>query len=155
MMTYFIQKLSLKELRNYKRKFFFVSATKINENTTNMLKWLFFAINLHFVISSQIFTYGKLNLPLTSSICFVCLPLEMQKRLKQTEEYDAIYKPLKVAAAKTLFSSVYFIGTTCDVTLRFFLTAMLLLSLKPVFWKKLCVISTIAIWLIPKFQNKA
>ena len=43
----------------------------------------------HFVTSSQISTYRKLNLPLTSSIYFVFFPLEMQKRLKQTQVYHA------------------------------------------------------------------
>ena len=146
-------------------KVIFVSATKTGENTTNIWKLLFFTINLHFVTSNQISTYRKLNLPLTSSIYFVFLPLEMQKRLEQTKVYHAFsyfvwkettHKPLKVAAAKTLFSSVYVIGTTCfdecflfyvitgiqyfsrkiNVTLRFFLSAMLLLSLRPVFWKR-------------------
>ena len=139
--------------------------TKIGENTTNILKLLLFTINLHFVTSNQISAYRKLNFPLTSSICFVFLPLEMQKRLKQTKVYhpfsyfvwkETTYTTLKVAAAKTLFSSVYAIGTTCLYecflvyvatgrhyfswkfigTLRFFLCAMLLLFLKPMFWKK-------------------
>ena len=66
--------------------------------------------------------YRKLNLPLTTSIYFVFLPLEMQERLEQTKVYHAyfcfvwketIHKPLKVATAKTLFSSVYVIATTC------------------------------------------
>ena len=54
-------------------------ATKIGENTTNILKLLFFIINLHSPTSNQISTYRKLNFPLTSSIYFVFLPLEMQK----------------------------------------------------------------------------
>ena len=58
-----------------------MSATKIGENTTNILKLPIFIINLHFVASNQIFTYRKLNLSLTSSIYFVFLPLEMQKTL--------------------------------------------------------------------------
>ena len=46
----------------------------------------------------------------------------MQKRLKQTKVQQAFsyiiwkettYKPLKVAPAKTLFSSLYIIGTIC------------------------------------------
>ena len=103
-------------------KVIFVSATKIGENTTNISKLLFFTINLHFVTSNQISTYRKLNLPLTSSIYFVFLPLEMQKRLKQTKVCHAFsyfvwkettHKPLKVAAANILFSSVYVIGTAC------------------------------------------
>ena len=63
----------------------FVSATKIVENTKNILKLLFFTINLHFATSNQISTYKKLNLPFTSSNYFVFLPLEMQNRLEQTE----------------------------------------------------------------------
>ena len=86
------------------------------------LKLLFFTINLHFVKSNQISTYRKLNLPLTSSIYFVVLSVEMQKRLQQTKvcysfSYfvwkETTHKPLKVEAAKTLFSSVCVIGTTC------------------------------------------
>ena len=99
-----------------------MSATKIGENTTNISKLLFFTINVHFVTLNQISTYRKLNLPLTSSIYFVFLPLEMQKRLKQTKVCHAFsyfvwkettHKPLKVAAANILFSSVYVIGTAC------------------------------------------
>ena len=154
-----------------------MSATKIGENTTNISKLLFFTINLHFVTSNQISTYRKLNLPLTSSIYFVFLPLEMQKRLELTKAYhsfsyfvwkETIYKPLKVAAAKSLFSSVYVIGTTCfDECFLFyvisgrhyfswkFIVILILLKrhvaaffeasvLKEV--RILCVISTITIW---------
>ena len=93
-----------------------MSATKIGENTTNILKLLFFIINLHSVTSNQISTYRKLNLPLTSSIYLVFLPLEMEKWLEQTKVYhsfsylvwkETTHKPLKVAAVKTLFSNVY------------------------------------------------
>ena len=63
----------------------FVSATKIVENTKNILKLLFFTINLNFATSNQISTYKKLNLPLTSSNYFVFLPLEMQIRLEQAK----------------------------------------------------------------------
>ena len=141
-----------------------MSTTKIGENTTNISKLLFFTINLHFVTSNQISTYRKLNLPLTSSIYFVFLHLEMQKRFKQTKLCHVFsyftwkgttHEPLKVAAAENLFSSVYIIGTTCfnecfsfyvvskritfcesSSLLWYFLGAMLLLSLKPMFWKK-------------------
>ena len=64
-----------------------MSPTKIGENTTNILKLLFFLINLHFVLLNQISPYRKLNFPLTSSIYFVFLPIEMQKRLQQTKLY--------------------------------------------------------------------
>ena len=113
---------NLKGATKLQTKVIFASATKIGENTTNISKLLFFTINLHFVTSNQISIYRKLNLPLTNSIYFVFLPLEMQKRLKQTKVCHAFsyfiwkettHKPLKVAAAKSLFSSVYIIGTTC------------------------------------------
>ena len=99
-----------------------MSATKIGENTSNISKLLFFTINSHFLTSNEISTYRKLNLSLTSSIYFVFLPLEMQKRLKQTKvchafsyfvQKETTHKPLKVEAAKFIFSSVYIIGTTC------------------------------------------
>ena len=82
---------------------------------------MFLTINLHFVASNQIFTYRKLNLPLTSSIYFVFLPLHMQKRLKQTKVYYTLFhfvwkemshKTFKVAAVITLSSGVYIIGAT-------------------------------------------
>ena len=141
-----------------------MSATKIGENTTNISKLLFFTINLHFVTSNQISTYRKLNLPLTSSIYFVFLPLEMQKRLKQTKVCHALSyfvwrndpQAFKSGSWKQSFLQcvcywynllrwMFFI--LCDnwKTLLFikvyrycgiFLYAMLLLSLKPVFWKK-------------------
>ena len=44
-----------------------MSATKIGENTTNVLL-LFFTTNLPFVTSNQISTYRNLNVPLVSSV---------------------------------------------------------------------------------------
>ena len=78
-------------------------------------------MNLPFVTLNQISTYRKLNFSLTSSIYLVVLILEMECRLKQVKIYHTYFyfiwkgtthKPLKVAAAKTFFSSVYVIGTT-------------------------------------------
>ena len=103
-------------------KVIFVSATKIGRNTNNILKLLYFTINLHFVTWNQTFTDRKLNLPFTSSIHVSFLPLEMQKWLEQTKIYhtfsyvvwqETTHKPLQVPAAKTFFSSVYVIRTTC------------------------------------------
>ena len=54
----------LKELLNYKRKLFLCQPQKIDGNTANYSKLLFFTINLHFVTSNQISTFRKLNLPL-------------------------------------------------------------------------------------------
>ena len=71
--------LSLKELQSYKRKLFCVLHK--NRQKQNL------RFKLHFVSSNQISTYRKLNLPLTSSIYFIFLPLEMQKRLEQTKVY--------------------------------------------------------------------
>ena len=113
------------ELRNYKQKLFLClpqTKTQNRRKHNQHFKLLFSAINLHSVTSNQIYTFRKLNLPLTSSIYFIFLPLEMQKRLKQTKVCHAFsyfvwkettHKPLKVAAANILFSSVYVIGTTC------------------------------------------
>ena len=136
-----------------------MSATKISENT----------INLHFVKSNQISTYRKLTLPLTGFI-YVALPLEMQKRLKQTKLYhsfsyfvwrETTRKTLKVAVAKTLFSSVYIIGTSCFdecflfyviterhyFSWKFIITLRLLKRHVAAFFEAiLCVISTITIW---------
>ena len=136
----------LKELQNYKQNLFLCPPTKIGENTTNILKQLFFILILHFVTSYQICTHRKLNLPLRSSIYFVYLHPEIQKSLEQTKVYRAFsyfvwkettQKPLKVAAVKTLFSNVYIIATTLmtfhENLSLLFLSGMLLLSLKPVF----------------------
>ena len=153
-----------------------MSATKIGENITNISKLLFFTINLHFATSNQISRYRKLNLPLTSSIYFVFLPLEMQKRLNRPK-YNAFscfiwkettHKPVKVAAAKSLFSSVYIIGTTSFdecfsfyvITKRHYFSWKFIITRKlfkrhfATFFKAsvlkevriLCVISTIRTW---------
>ena len=146
-------------------KVIFVSATKISENTTNILKLLFFVINLHSVTSNQISTYRKLNLPLTSSIYFVFWPLEMQKKTRTDQSIPRVLllclkrnnpQTFKSGSCENfilqcvcycynLFRWMFFI--LCDnwKTLLFmkvchysetFLSAMLLLSLKSVFWKK-------------------
>ena len=88
----------------------------------------------------------------------------MQRRLTQTKVYHELFysvwketshKPWKVAVATTSFPSVYIMDTTCFdecflfrvitgrhflykliVTQKFGVTAMLLRSLKQVFWKK-------------------
>ena len=75
-----------KELQNYKRKLFLCPPQKKDENTANILKLLFFIINLRFVTSNQLSADRKLNLPLTSSVYVFFFPLEMQKRLKQTKD---------------------------------------------------------------------
>ena len=150
-----------------------MSTTKIGENTTNISKLLFFTIHLHFIMSNQISTYRKLNLPFSGSIFFVFLPLEMQKT--QTHQsmprvflQETTRKPLKVASAKSLFSSLYVIGTTCfgecfsfyvitkrhyfswkfiftlDLFKRHFATFFEANVLKEV--RILCVISTLTTW---------
>ena len=79
------EKISLKELRNYKRKFFCVSAT------TNILKLLFFTINLHFVTWNQTSTYWKLNLNLTSSIYFVFLTSRNAKKNRTDQNISRVF----------------------------------------------------------------
>ena len=82
--------LFLKQLRNYKRKLFLCPPQKQAKTQPTFLKLLFFTINVHFITLKQISTYRKLNLPLTSSIYFVFLLLEMQKRHKLTKVYYAL-----------------------------------------------------------------
>ena len=98
---------------------YFYSATKIVGNTSQNFKLLFFKINLPFVRWNQISPYRKQNLPLTSSIYLVFLPLKMQARLQQTKLYHTFFyfclkrndpQTLKVAAAKILFACVH-VGT--------------------------------------------
>ena len=135
-------------------------------------------INLHFVTSNQISAYRKLNLPLTSRTYFVFEPLEMQKKTRtdqgiprvfllclkrnnpQTFKSGSCINPFlqSVCYCYNLLRWMFFI--LCDnwTTLLFmkvcryfeiFLSAMLLLSLKPVFCKKyvfLWVIFIITIW---------
>ena len=155
-----------------------MSARKIGENTTNILKLLFFIINLHSITSNQISTYRKLNLPLTSSINFIFLTLEMQKKTQPDHSIPHIFllclKRNGPQAFKSGSCSVYVIATTyfdeCFLlyvitgrhcfswkfatTLRFFkhhAAAFFEASvLKEV--RILCFTSTIT---IPKFQNKA
>ena len=126
---------------------------------------MFFVINLHSVTSNQISKYRNLNLPLTSSIYFVFLPLEMQKKTQTDQSIPCVFllclkrndpQTFKSGSCKNPFLQcvcywynllrwMFFI--LCDnwKTLLFmkvcryseiFLSAMLLLSLKPVFWKK-------------------
>ena len=134
-----------------------MSATKIGKNSTNISELLFSTINLHFVTSNQISTCRKLNLLLSRSIYFVLLPLEMKKKDSNRPKYATRFltlsekKLLKVAAAYSLFSCAFAIGTACfDECFSFsvitkiyyfvkvyhysktFLSAILLLSLKPV-----------------------
>ena len=117
------QKDILKELRNHKWKYFCVRHIS-RQKQSQHFKLLFFTTNLHFLTSKQISTYRKPHLPPTSRIYLVFLPLEMQGRLKHTKVYHTLFnfvwkkttnKPLKVAAAKTYFSSLHVIGTTCFV----------------------------------------
>ena len=140
-------------------------ATKISENTNKILKLLFFIINLYSVTSNQISTYRKLNWSLTSSIYFVFLPLEMQKKTRTDQSTLRVFllclkrndpQTFKSGSCKNPFLQcvcycynllrwMFFI--LCDnwETLLFIIvyryseivfTAMLLPSLKPVFWRK-------------------
>ena len=125
---------------------------------------MFFTMNLHFVISKKKSTCRKLSLPLKSSISLVFLPLKMQRKLKhrpkhtffllclnrgdpQTFEsgsYKKIFSPVCMLLAQLALINVFILCDIC-MTLLFTkslpllwdsLATMLLLSLKPVFWKK-------------------
>ena len=99
--------------------------------------------------------YGKLSFPPLNDIYSISSYLEIQRRLIQTKANCKIFysvwketshRPLKVAAAKKSFP-------------RFGTTAMLLRSLKQMFWKKsvfyICYLhNNITTLLIPKVQNK-
>ena len=124
---------------------------------------MFFTINLHFVRSNQIPTYRKLNLPVTSSIYLVFLPLEMQRKLNHTKVYHMFFllcrkrndpQTFKCSTCENHFLQfvcyrynflrrMFFILCVNEKKTLFFikvyqyseivLTAMLLFSLKPVF----------------------
>ena len=147
-----------------------MSATKIGENTTNILKLLFFTMNLHFVTSNQLSTFRKLNLSLISCVYFAFFPLEMQKRLEQSsircvQSIPCVFplclkrnnpQTFKSGSCKNPFLQcvcyyynllrwMFFI--LCDTWKKLLfmkvyrcseivLSAMLLLSLKPVYCKK-------------------
>ena len=138
---------------------------KYGKTQITFLTAVFFPINLHFITLNQVSTYRKLNFPLTSSIYFVFLLFEMQKRLKQTTVYQTFFLTLLKRNDPQSFkggSCNSFLQCACywhnfdsmnvfysmwqlkDSTfhkslslLRDFLTARFLLSLRPVFWKKL------------------
>ena len=152
-----------------------VSATKIGKNITNIFHNKFTLNHIKPNIYIQKTIYRKLNLSLTSSIFSSSYVQKFKKRLKQTKVYhtfcyfvlkETTYKPLKVASAKNLFSSVYVlvqlasmnVFILCDNrrTLLFMklyrnaeilLSAMLLLSLSQCLGEVriLCVISTLTI----------
>ena len=125
-----------------------MSVTKIADSTANVFKLLFFRLNPHFNSSDLIDTF--FFLPFTK----VPLTRFYSVRIKTT------HKPSKEVAAKNFFSSVYVIGATCFDEFFFipcdywkafiflkacrfsksffeiFSTAILLFSMKEVFWKK-------------------
>ena len=83
---------------------------------------LFSKLNLHFVTPNQISAVRKINLQVTNSISLVFLPPEMQRGPKQTKVYYIFFFLLRLKrnesqtfkSKKSLFSSVYVIGTTCS-----------------------------------------
>ena len=133
-----------------------MSPTKIGESTTNITKLLFFTINLHFVTSNQIYPFRKLNLPLSSSISFVFLPLEMQKKTQTDESMPRVFllclkrndpQTFKSASCKS-FSFYVITKRQFSVTLRLFkrhfATFFEASVLKEI--RILCIISTLTTW---------
>ena len=155
-----------------------MSATKIGENTTNILKLLFFIINLNFVTSNQLSTDRKLIMPLTSSVYFIFFPLEMQETktkqsiscvfplcLKrndpQTFKSDSCKNPFLqcICYCYNLFRWMFLILCDTWMTMLFIkvnhcsetvLSDMLLLTLY-----FMLQLRNNNMMLIPKFQNKA
>ena len=141
-----------------------MSATKTGKKPNNILKLLFFVINLHCHIKPNIY-YRNLNFPLTNGTYFVFLPLQMQKETKTDQSLPRAFllclkrndpQTFKSGSGKNpslqrvcycynLLRWVFFILWDNWKTLllmkvcryfEIFLSTMLLLSLKPVFWKK-------------------
>ena len=107
--------MHLKELRNYKRKLFLY---RQKHSQHFKIKLLFFTINLPFVTLNQTPTYRKLNLPHMQYL-FILLTCR-NARATETNQSIRFYclkrndpQTLKSGSSKTLFSSVYVIGTTC------------------------------------------
>ena len=148
----------LKVVQSYNRKLFLCFRHKNRRELNKNFKLFFFHNKFTFY---HISARKKLKFPLINSVYLVFLHLEMQRRLKQTKVYhtncyfvwkETTHKPLKEAGVKTFFSSVHVTGTTCfnecfysmwledfHKVYRFsevFLTAMLMLSLVPMFSKK-------------------
>ena len=144
-------RVPLKELWNYNLKFFCVHHT-IGKNNLHI------ALNLHFVTPNQISTYRKLNLILINCVYLFFFTLKMQRRLVQTKvqfllclkrnnwQNSSCEKPLLqfVGYWYNLLHWMFFI--LCDSWKAlfflkvccyngFFLTVMLLLSLKKLFKK--------------------
>ena len=161
-----------------------MSATKIGKNTINILKLLYFTINLHFVTSNLIFTDRKLNLSFTSSIYVAFVALECKNDstdqniprlfllyLKRNEPQTFTSVSCKhsflqcVRYSYSLLRWIFFYVITgrhyfswkINVNLRFFLSAMLLLSLNQCFERSpyfMRYFHNNNMMVIPKFQNK-
>ena len=82
-------------------------------------KLLYFKLNSQFGKSNSILACTKLNLLLINSICLVISSLKMQRKLILTKvspqvssvSKETTHKPSKVAAEKTLLSSMHVINT--------------------------------------------
>ena len=151
------KKKSLKELQNYNRKIFFCSLRRYVKTQTAF--WSAPFHNKFTLWYIKLYTHRKINLLLISNIYLVFSSQETQRRFVQTKGYhncfysvlkETTHKPSKVATAKNLSSSVYFVSTCFDKcflcqcmitgsycfsrkfidTLRFFSTAIFLFSLK-------------------------
>ena len=105
-----------KELRNHNRKLFLCLPQRIGRNSTNVrFRLLFLKINLHFVTSNQISSYGKLNLPLLYSTNARKTLTDRTSILHvfYSVRKETTHKPLKIAAAENLLSVLFILGVTC------------------------------------------
>ena len=142
-----------------------MSATKRGGSTPTYFKLLFLKKQIHSGASEQMPIYGKLDLLPIKCIYLVFSSRERQRKFIRTKVYyklfysvwkEASHKPLKVAAVKKSFPSMYIIGKNYSnlcflfhvitgrhyflhkfsTTQRFGVFAMLLRSLTQVFWNR-------------------
>ena len=157
-----------------------MSTAEIGQNTTNILKLLFFTMNLHLVTTNQLSTYRKLNFPLKSNI--FCLLTSINAKNIQTDQSIPRFlllclksndpQTFKSGICKNpfLYCVCYWYNLLRWIFLFYVITFQENLSLLWGYFKRhvaacfeasvlkevriLCVISP-QVMLIPKFQNEA
>ena len=110
--------ISFKELRNYKRKLFLCQPQKLAKTQPTFQNCCF---SQYIYTSSHQTKYLHIeNWICLSQAVFFCLLTSRNAKKTQTDQsmprvflQETTHKPLKVASAKSLFSSVYVIGKTC------------------------------------------
>ena len=152
----------LKELRNYNQKLL-LCLPKNRRKHNQHFKLLFFTINFHFVTSNQICSHSKMKFASHKQYLLSLLTSRNTKKIQTDRSIPHVFslflkrndphKPLNAAAPKILspvcmslvkFASMnafyYYWKTLLFIKVYRFseviLTVMMMLLLKPVFWKK-------------------